>query len=143
MSLIELTARALTLTTLTLAATGVTLCPRQELAVAQREQMSFWSVPQYQSSSASCSTQSSHSTEKMPDSASEMMAVGDVAPPPASPPPPQVLGDAAASLFTRPANTEKMGCSHSTVVPFAEFKVCPGEGEHVRAQVVKSSVMAR
>ena len=140
----------------TLVASGVTVCPWQGPTMAQWEQMSFCSVPQNQSSSDSCSTQSSHSPEKIPDSVSEV-AEGEAAPPPPPPPPelftavsPSTASAAAAAAdvlsLAPPLNTEKMGCSRSIFVlslpggaPGGSF----AEPEQVSSHVTSSSDMTR
>lgn len=125
---------------MTLLASGVTACPRQGPTVAQREQMSFCSVPQNQSSSDSCSTHSSLSTEKIPDSVSEVV-VGEVQLLPPPPLPRQVPGDTVsaspARSFIPPVNTEKIG-SISRMLAALKASSVAVEEQVVRSHVVKS-----
>lgn len=104
--------------------------------MAQWEQMSFCSVPQNQSSSDSCSTHTSPSPEKIPDSVSVVVVVA---------PPGEVDASVSAPASPCPFNTEKIGCSPS--IPEGFWKELPsvaeGEDGHVRSHVVSSSVMAQ
>jgi len=104
--------------------------------MAQWEQMSFDSVPQNQSSSASCSTHTSYSPEKIPDSESAVVLAGEVA----------TALSSAWCRFTPPLNTEKIGCSKSISFVFGPIEVfseAVGEDGHVKSHVVSSSVMAQ
>lgn len=95
-------AHTLTLTAVTLSSKGATACPWQVPTMAQCEQMSFCSVPQNQLSPDSCSTQSSSSPEKIPDSVSVVVVVVAM-----------VESPALCWFFTPPSNTVDIDSSQS------------------------------